>query len=73
LDSFEINDEELNTMVIESLNNIIIMKDNTPAIIESIIEFNKDDPEDSDIDRKMQVIDQFRLYFKIIPEIESID
>ena len=49
------------------------MKDNTPAIIESIIEFNKDAPEDSDIDRKMQVIDQFRLYFKIIPEIKSID
>ena len=73
LDSFEISDEELNSMVKDSLASTMIMKDNTTAIIESVIEFNKDEPEETNIDKKMQVIDQFRLYFKIIPEIESMD
>ena len=72
LDSFEISDEELNSMIKNNLSGVMIMKDNTTTIIESIIKFNKDEPEETDIDQKMQVIDQFRLYFKLIPEVESV-
>lgn len=73
LTSFEINDDELNSIIKDNLVWVIITKDNTPTIIESIIKFNKEDREDPDIYKKLQVVEQFRLYFKIIPEIESIE
>ncbi len=73
LSTFVINDNELNSMIKENLVWIIITKDNTQAIIESIIEFTKGESGENDAEKRMKVIDQFRLYFKIIPEIESVE
>ena len=73
LNTFEVGDSELNSEIKENLVWVIITKDNTQTIIESIIDFEKDESQETDVDKRMQVIDQFRLYFKIIPEIENVE
>lgn len=72
LNSFQVNDDKLNSKIKDNLAWVIITKDNTVELIESIIEYTENDSNEEELDKKMQVIDQFRLYFKIIPEIESV-
>lgn len=73
LNSFEVSDDMLNSKIRDNLLGVIITRDNTTTIIESIIEFTEGLSDEEDIDKKMQVVDQFRLYFKIIPEIERVE
>jgi hypothetical protein len=49
-------------------------KDNTPTIIMSIMEFSIEENEDDNIEKKLSIIDQFRIHFKLVPDnIESIE
>jgi hypothetical protein len=43
------------------------MKDSTPSIITSIIDFTIE-TEDGNLERKLEIIDQFRIHFKMVPD-----
>jgi hypothetical protein len=51
----------------ERLDGILFMKDNTPTIISAIIDFVPD-TEDDNLQKKMDILDQFRIHFKLIPD-----
>ena len=74
LDSFAIDDEDLNASIHDKLNWVMFTRENTPAIIMSIIDFNVEEKEDDDIEKKLAIIDQFRIHFKLVPDnIQSIE
>lgn len=74
LDSFTIDDERLYTFINDKLSWVMFTKDNTPTIIMSIIDFSIEESEDDDIEKKLDIVDQFRIHFKLIPEnIQSIE
>ena len=43
------------------------MKENTPTIIKSIIDFTVETIDDS-LEKKLEIIDQFRIHFKLVPD-----
>jgi hypothetical protein len=59
----------------KNFGKILFNKDNTPTIVTSIVEFEleKAEEEDNNIEKKLQVIDQFRIHFKLIPIIYDIE
>ena len=67
LDSFTISDENLNTLVKDKLSWVMFMRDNTPTIIMSIIDFTVESKDDS-LEKKLDIIDQFRIHFKLVPD-----
>lgn len=74
LDSFTIGDENLNKSVKDRLWSLMFTKDNTPTIIMSIIEFDIEENDDDNIEKKLSIVDQFRIHFKLVPDnIESIE
>lgn len=73
LDSYTISDENLDKMIKDRLDWIMFMKDNTPTIITAIIDFTVETQDDT-LEKKLDVIDQFRIHFKLVPEsVENID
>lgn len=68
LDSFTIWDEELNSLLQDHLKSVMFMRENTSTVIKSIIEFEMDEWEDDTISEKLDIIDQFRIHFKIVPD-----
>lgn len=68
LDSFVIGDEELNDLVHDMLWSIMFMTENTPTAIKSIITFEKAASWDNSISEKLDIIDQFRIHFKVVPD-----
>ena len=46
----------------------MLMKENTPAVIISIIDFTVELEGDDNIQKKLDLVDQFRIHFKMIPE-----
>jgi hypothetical protein len=51
----------------------MFMKDNTPTIIAAIIDFTVEVQDDT-LEKKLDIIDQFRIHFKLIPEsVENIE
>jgi len=74
LQSFNVSDEDLNSAIKERFKGILFNKDNTPTIIMSIIDFKLEESDhDNNIENKLQVIDQFRIHFKVIPTIYDIE
>ena len=45
----------------------MFMRDDTPAIITSIIDFSIETPNNS-IEKKLDIFDQFRIHFKLVPD-----
>jgi len=73
LDSYTISDENLETSIKEKLDWVMFMKDNTPTIITSIIDFNPENKDDN-IENKLEIMNQFRIHFKLAPDdIQSIE
>ncbi len=73
LDSFTIDDENLESAIKEKLNWVMFMKEDTPTIISAIIDFSIESNEDN-IEKKLEIIDQFRIHFKLVPDnIYDID
>ena len=66
LDSFTISDENLESLVKDKLKWKMFTKDDTAAVIKSIVEFDLSQW-DSNLEKKLDIIDQFRIHFKIIP------
>ena len=67
LDSYSISDEKLDKLVKEKLKWVMFMKDNTQTIITSIIDFEGNFGDDN-LQKKIDIIDQFRIHFKLIPD-----
>jgi len=73
LNSFTIGDEDLNNLIKDKLEGVIFTRDNTPTIIVSIIDF-KVELKDDNIQKKIDLVDQFRIHFKMVPDdIHDID
>ena len=74
LESFSVSDTDLNSLVKERFWGILSPRDATLTLIESIINFKKDDPTQNDnIEKKLEIIDQFRINLKVVPTISEID
>lgn len=75
LQTFTVSDEDLEKAIKKNFGKILFNKDNTPTIVTSIVEFEleKAEEEDNNIEKKLQVIDQFRIHFKLIPIIYDIE
>lgn len=73
LESFSISDTSLESAVKERFWSILTSRENTQTIIESIIKFNVEEPEENNIEKKLEVIDQFRIHLKIIPLVSDIE
>lgn len=67
LNSFTVDDENLDTLVKDKLSWVMFMKDDTPAIITSIIDFSVESWDDN-LEKKLDIIDQFRIHFKLVPD-----
>ena len=73
LDTFTIENEEMDSIIREKLWNVMIMKDNTPAIIKSIVDFELEDSDTDNIEKKLEVVTQFRMYFKMEPNVYDLE
>lgn len=67
LDSFTISDENLDQIIKKKLDGVLFMKDSTPSMITSIIDY-KVEVQDESLDKKLEIIDQFRIHFKLVPD-----
>jgi hypothetical protein len=47
--------------------------DNTPTIIASIVDYEPEVTPDKNLEKKLEVIDQFRIHFKIVPNVYDIE
>ena len=73
LESFNVSDEELNSAIKSRFGDILSNRDNTPTIITSILWFKLDKPEENNIEEKLQVINQFRIHLKLVPNVYDIE
>ena len=64
--SFTITDENLDQVIKDKLDGVLFMRDSTPSMITSIIDFTIES-EDGNLERKLEIIDQFRIHFKLAP------
>jgi hypothetical protein len=67
LDSFTISDKALEQLIKSKLDGVLFMKDSTPSMITSIIDFEVE-AEDWNLEKKLEIIDQFRIHFKMVPD-----
>lgn len=67
LTSFTIGDESLENELKNRLGWVMFMKDETPAIIISIIDFSME-AQDDNIEKKLDIFNQFRIHFKLVPD-----
>lgn len=73
LESFVISDSNIELAVKEKLGSVMTSRENTPTIIESIVSFEMDKPDEINIEKKLEIIDQFRIHLKLVPTISDID
>lgn len=66
LDNFTISDENIDSLVKDKLKWKMFTKDDTAAVIKSIVEFDVS-LWDANLEKKLDIIDQFRIHFKLIP------
>lgn len=67
LNSFTISDKNLEQIIKTKLDGVMVMRDSTPSIITSIIDFTVESKDDN-IEKKLRIIDQFRIHFKLVPD-----
>ena len=73
LDSFVVSDGDIESALKEMFSSIMTSRDNTPTIIESIIDFELEKSEDMHVEKKLEIIDQFRIHLKLVPTILDIE
>jgi hypothetical protein len=57
----------LDKLVHDRLDGVMFMRENTPTIITSIIDFTAETKDDS-LEKKLEIVDQFRIHFKLVPD-----
>lgn len=67
LKSFTISDESLESELKNKLEWVMFMKNETPTIITSIIDFSIE-TQDDNIEKKLDIFNQFRIHFKLVPD-----
>ena len=73
LESFVVSDPDTESALKEMVGSIMTSRDNTPMVIESIIDFELEKPGEINIEKKLEIIDQFRIHLKLIPTISDIE
>jgi hypothetical protein len=73
LESYVISDSELESALRERFGSVMTSRENTPTVIEAMIDFELAAEEDTNIEKKLEVIDQFRIHFKLVPTISDIE
>ena len=73
LESFIVSDLNIDAALKERLSSVMTSRENTPAIIQSIIDYELEAPEDDDLEKKLEIIDQFRIHLKLVPTVSSIE
>lgn len=74
LNSFTISDENISTLINDKLSWVMFMKDNTSTIIKSIIDFSIETKDDDSLEKKIGIINQFRIHFKLeLDDIQGIE
>ena len=73
LDSFDVGDSELDLVLKNKLSTLIFSRDNTLSVIKSILDYKLEEKPQDDVENKMQVVDQFRIYMKLIPDVYDIE
>ena len=72
LDSFVISDPDLESALKEKFSSIMTSRDNTPTVIKSIVDFELEKVDDK-LEKKLEIIDQFRIHLKLVPKISDIE
>ncbi len=67
LDSFTISDENLEKIIKQKLDGVMFMRDTTPSMITSIVDYTVE-VEDWNIEKRLEILDQFRIHFKLVPD-----
>ena len=73
LESFTISDPNIDSALKWLFSSIMTSKENTPTIIESIVNYELDVSDQGNIEKKIAVIDQFRIHFKLVPVVSDIE
>ncbi len=73
LESFLVSDPNIESILKEMVGAVMTSRDNTPMVIESIVDFELEKAGETDIEKKLEIIDQFRIHFKLIPTISDIE
>ena len=69
LDSFDVSDEDLDRLIKEKLEWFMFMKEDTPMIIRSVIDFSMESEKyDNNLEKKLDIVNQFRIHFKLVPD-----
>lgn len=73
LNTFDISNKEIDGVIRDRLSNVMMTKDNTPIIIKSVLDFQLDEKiSDDNMAEKLQIVNQFRINLKLVPEITEI-
>lgn len=70
LDSFTISDENLESLAKIKLGSVMSSSDNTTTLIKYILDLEAEVVPEN-IEDKINVIDQFRIHFKLVPEVKD--
>ena len=73
LDSFVVSDPDIESALKWMFSSIMTSRDNTPTVIESIIDFELEKSEEMHVEKKLEIIDQFRIHLKLVPTISDIE
>lgn len=66
--SFDVSDPEIDSLIKEKFTTVMTSRDNTSALIKMIVDFQKEESLDQSIGKKLDIIDQFRIHFKLVPD-----
>lgn len=73
LDSFMVSDPDIESVLQKMLGSVMTSRENTPTVIMSIIDFRLEKSDETNIEKKLEIIDQFRIHLKLIPTISDIE
>ena len=73
LESFMVSDYDTESALKEIFSSVMTSRENTPIIIESIIDYELETSDDYNIEKKLEIIDQFRIHLKLVPTISDVE
>ena len=71
--SYSVSDDEIDISTRVMLKSLMFTKDNTLPVIRAILEHKVDVIQPDNMKNKLQVVDQFRIHMKLIPDVYDIE
>ncbi|MBO7094874.1 hypothetical protein J6V86_01495 [bacterium] len=68
-----VSDYDTESALKEIFSSVMTSRENTPIIIESIIDYELETSDDYNIEKKLEIIDQFRIHLKLVPTISDVE